>query len=298
MGAQQRCHLSCIRASSLPSPAPAVSLDLSGAAGAFAAHRFVWAGHFAPGIFYNGSMTVLNVLATSHGTDSAAGREAIALIREQVRSLLDQRTDGVEYRVHEAYVDVESPSVDDAAAALPKDEPCVIVPILLSTGFHTQVDLRRAARASGIERIVIAESLGPDSRLARLARTRLEEVGWTPENGSVVVQGAAGSSRADGRADMERAAELLSEALGTQAQHGFIASIDPKFHEVVAEYKPEFAATYLLAEGFFAGKMRRDAEATGLPVKVAAPLVNAQDPASARVVAECFVDRMDEALAA
>lgn len=247
---------------------------------------------------YNGSMTVLNVLATSHGTDSAAGREAIALIREQVRSLLDQRTDGVEYRVHEAYVDVESPSVDDAAAALPKDEPCVIVPILLSTGFHTQVDLRRAARASGIERIVIAESLGPDSRLARLARTRLEEAGWTPENGSVVVQGAAGSSRADGRADMERAAELLSEALGTQVQHGFIASIDPKFHEVVAEYKPEFAATYLLAEGFFAGKMRRDAASTGLPVKVAAPLVNAQDPASARVVAECFVDRMDEALAA
>ena len=239
------------------------------------AHKFVWAGYFAPGIFYNGSMTVLNVLATSHGTDSAAGREAIALIREQVRSLLDQRTDGVEYRVHEAYVDVESPSVDDAAAALPKDEPCVIVPILLSTGFHTQVDLRRAARASG-----------------------LEEAGCTPENDSVVVQGAAGSSRADGRADMERAAELLSEALGTQVQHGFIASIDPKFHEVVAEYKPEFAATYLLAEGFFAGKMRRDAASTGLPAKVAAPLVNAQDPASARVVAECFVNRMDKALAA
>lgn len=242
-------------------------------------------------------MTVLNVLATSHGTDSVAGREAIALIREQVRSLLDQRTDGVEYRVHEAYVDVESPSVDDAAAALPKDEPCVIVPILLSTGFHTQVDLRRAARESGIERIVIADSLGPDHRLARLARTRLEEADWTPENGSVVVQGAAGSSRADGRADMERAAELLSEALEAPVQHGFVASIDPKFHEVVAEHQPEFAATYLLAEGFFASKMRRDAESTGQSVKVAAPLVNAQDPASARVVAECFVDRMDEALA-
>lgn len=243
-------------------------------------------------------MTVLNVLATSHGTDSVAGREAIALIREQVRSLLDQRTDGAEYRVHEAYVDVESPSVDDAAAALPKDEPCVIVPILLSTGFHTQVDLRRAARESGIERIVIADSLGPDHRLARLARTRLEEADWAPENGSVVVQGAAGSSRADGRADMERAAELLSEALEAPVQHGFIASIDPKFHEVVAEYQPKFAATYLLAEGFFASKMRRDAESTGQSVKVAAPLVNAQDSASARVVAECFVDRMDEALAA
>ena len=245
---------------------------------------------------YNGTMTILNVIATSHGTDSVPGREAIALIREQIQRLLAQRTDGVEYRVHAAYVDVESPSVDDAAASLPKDEPCVIVPILLSTGFHTQVDLRRAARNSGIERISVGESLGPDARLAALTRTRLEETGWAPGE-TPVVQGAAGSSRADGRADMERAAELLADELNAPVHHGFIAAIDPKFHEVVAEHKPEFAATYLLAEGFFAGKMRRDAASTGLPVKVATPLVNAQDSAAAAVVAECFIDRMDAAIA-
>ena len=95
------------------------------------------------------------------------------------------------------------------------------------------------------------------------------------------MQGAAGSSRADGRADMSRAAELLAEELNTPVHHGFVAAIDPKFHEVVAEHQPKFAATYLLAEGFFAGKMRRDAESTGVPVKVAAPLVNAQGGASA-----------------
>lgn len=128
--------------------------------------------------------------------------------------------------MHEAYVDVESPSVDDAAAALPKDEPCVIVPILLSTGFHTPRWICAGRpRASGIERIVIAESLGPDSRLARPARTRLEEAGWTPRTVLSWCRRRR-SSRADGRADMERAAELLSEALGTQVQHGFIASID------------------------------------------------------------------------
>ena len=224
---------------------------------------------------YNGNMTILNVIATSHGTDSVAGREAITLIREQIKFLLAQRNDGVEYRVHAAYVDVESPSVDDAAASLPNDEPCVIVPILLSTGFHTQVDLRRAARNSGIERISIGESLGPDARLAALTRARLEEAGWTPGDGPVV-QGAAGSS---------------------PVHHGFVAAIDPKFHEVVAEHQPKFAATYLLAEGFFAGKMRRDAESTGVPVKVASPLVNAQGGASAAVVAECFIDRMDAAIA-
>ena len=74
---------------------------------------------------------------------------------------------------------------------------------------------------------------------------------------------------------MSRAAELLAEELNTPVHHGFVAAIDPKFHEVVAEHQPKFAATYLLAEGFFSGKMRRDAESTGVPVKVAAPLVNA-----------------------
>ena len=37
---------------------------------------------------YNGNMTILNVIATSHGTDSVAGREAITLIREQIKFLL------------------------------------------------------------------------------------------------------------------------------------------------------------------------------------------------------------------
>ena len=112
-----------------------------------------------------------------------------------------------------------------------------------------------------------------------------------------MVQGAAGSSRADGRADMSRAAHLLADELHVPVHHGFVAAIDPKFHEVVAEHQPKFAATYLLAEGFFSGKMRRDAESTGVPAKLAAPLVNAQDTAAATVVAECFIDRMDAAIA-
>ena len=123
-------------------------------------------------------MSVLNILATSHGTDSSEGRQAIALVRAELQKLLHERStsDGREYKVHEAYVDVQTPSVDEAAQALPDGEPCVIVPVLLSTGFHTQVDLRRAARTSGVKDIHIAASLGPDARLAHLQRTRLEAV--------------------------------------------------------------------------------------------------------------------------
>ena len=45
------------------------------------------------------------------------------MIREQIKFLLAQRNDGVEYRIHAAYVDVESPSVDDAAASHPMMSP-------------------------------------------------------------------------------------------------------------------------------------------------------------------------------
>ena len=65
----------------------------------------------------------------------------------------------------------------------------------------------------------------------------------------------------------------------------------------MAKHQPAFAATYLLAEGFFAAKMRRDAVSALESIKVAAPLVHAHDAASAAVVAECFVERVDAALA-
>ena len=138
-------------------------------------------------------MSVLNILATSHGTDSSEGRQAIALVRAELQKLLHERStsDGREYKVHEAYVDVQTPSVDEAAQALPDGEPCVIVPVLLSTGFHTQVDLRRAARTSGVKDIHIAASLGPDARLAHLQRTRLEEIGWHEK----IAAGSADCSR-------------------------------------------------------------------------------------------------------
>lgn len=250
-------------------------------------------------------MSVLNILATSHGTDSSEGRQAIALVRAELQKLLHERStsDGREYKVHEAYVDVQTPSVDEAAQALPDGEPCVIVPVLLSTGFHTQVDLRRVARTSGVKDIHIAASLGPDARLAHLQRTRLEEVGWhekiaTGSAAPPIVQGAAGSSRQDGRADMQRAADLLAEVLHTPTRNAFIAAIEPTIIDIARQEQPRFASPYLLADGFFAKKMRRDIEAVSASTIVAAPLVSSHDIASARIIAQCALSRLDEALVA
>ena len=101
-------------------------------------------------------MKTIHILATAHGTDSAEGRAAINLVRVELDDMLRAHggSQDTQYQVHEAYVDVQSPNVDEAALALPKEELCVIVPILLSTGFHTQVDLRRAAKIVVLHRCV------------------------------------------------------------------------------------------------------------------------------------------------
>ena len=239
-------------------------------------------------------MSVLNILATSHGTDSSEGRQAIALVRAELQKLLHERStsDGREYKVHEAYVDVQTPSVDEVAQALPDDEPCVIVPVLLSTGFHTQVDLRRAARTSGVKDIHIAASLGPDARLAHLQRTRLEEIGWHEK----IAAGSAAPPIVQGAADMQRAADLLAEVLHTPTRNAFIAAIEPTIIDIARQEQPRFASPYLLADGFFAKKMRRDIEAVSASTIVAAPLVSSHDIASARIIAQCALSRLDEVL--
>ena len=232
-------------------------------------------------------MKTIHILATAHGTDSAEGRAAINLVRVELDDMLRAHggSQDTQYQVHEAYVDVQSPNVDEAALVLPKEELCVIVPILLSTGFHTQVDLRRAAKNSGIAQVRLAEPLGPDASLAALQRARLEQAGWSP-----------GSPRQDGREDMSQAAALLEAELGEPVRNGFVAAIDPKLADLAETEQPSFASPYLLAEGFFAGKMRRDIERVSPGTTVVAPLVNSHDTASARIIAACALNRVMEAL--
>ena len=73
-----------------------------------------------------------------------------------------------------AYVDVQAPSPEAALAVLP-DGSAVLVPLLLSTGYHVQVDLSRAAESARVP-TVVAAALGPDDRLVRLLADRLRDL--------------------------------------------------------------------------------------------------------------------------
>ena len=91
------------------------------------------------------SAPVLHVIACAHGTHDAAGRVVIDGLRADLAALLAAEGPGAQ--VHEAYVDVQSPSLDEVVAALPPGEPAVIVPLLLSLGHHVHHDIHHAAAA-------------------------------------------------------------------------------------------------------------------------------------------------------
>ncbi|WP_345750461.1 sirohydrochlorin chelatase [Microbacterium rhizophilus] len=191
-------------------------------------------------------MTTL--IACSHGTRFAEGRAAIHALIARAAELLP----GV--AIAEAFVDVQDPSIDDVVAAV--EGPAVIVPLLLSAGFHTGIDIARAARTR--EDVVATEPLGPHPLLAETLLTRLEEIGL--RDGDHVVLAAAGSSRPEAAVHVRRMRDLLAALIRQPVTVGYAAGADPRIAVAVeaaraAGAERVIAASYVLAPGFFANEV-------------------------------------------
>ena len=150
------------------------------------------------------SAPVLHVIACAHGTHDAAGRDVIDGLRADLAALLAAEGPGAQ--VHEAYVDVHSPSLDEAVAALPPGEPAVIVPLLLSLGHHVHHDIHHAAAARP-DTIAAAPLAGAgDDVEPRLVTVLAERVAQAVPAGeaatSDIILAAAGTRAADGQAQV------------------------------------------------------------------------------------------------
>ena len=185
------------------------------------------------------------LIACSHGTSSAEGQAAVNRLRDEMRALRP------ELDIREAYVDVQEPDLPAVVTALPEG-PAVIVPLLLSVGYHVKVDIAEAVQSR--PNTFAAAPLGPDPRLAALLQQRLEEAGAWP--GDAVVLAAAGSSDASAAEDVERLAGQLAELRPGRILAGYGASARPSVPEAVAELHNDddgapAIASYLLAPGYF-----------------------------------------------
>ncbi|MEU1970643.1 CbiX/SirB N-terminal domain-containing protein [Microbacterium sp. NPDC019599] len=221
-------------------------------------------------------MTRPTLIACSHGTASSDGRLAIRGLVEQVRAILPDVT------VEQAFVDVETPEVADVVARVAASGPAVVVPLLLSTGYHTRVDIARAVRP--FENVVATPALGPHDLLALALEDRLREAGI--RSGDAVVLAAAGSSDPAAEVDVRTMGRRVAELLHARVTVGFAAGAEPRLGEAVAQARAAgarrvIAASYVLAPGHFAGVIA----GSGADI-VTAPL--APDLRIAAVVAERY----------
>jgi sirohydrochlorin ferrochelatase len=131
----------------------------------------------------------------------------------------------------------------------------VVVPLLLSAGYHVHVDI---ARATALDGATAAAALGPDDRLAAVLLDRLREAG--AGDGDAVVLAAAGSSDGRSGADVEQVAAAVDAGWLGPVLVGYGASARPSVAEAVAAARDRTAgrvvvAAYLLAPGFFLDRL-------------------------------------------
>lgn len=210
-------------------------------------------------------MTTL--VACSHGTDSPIGRRSV----EDLVDLVRTRLPGV--RVVQTYVDVQRPSVVEVVAQEQEQDDVVVVPLLLSVGFHTAVDIADAIRP--YDTVRQGEPLGTHPLIAEVLRTRLDEaLGGVWEPGDHVVLAAAGSSNPAAISDVEAAAAQLRQLIPAPVTIGYASAIDPRIPEAVAAARASgahrvIAASHVLAPGYFAGLVERSgADVVSAPLGV------------------------------
>ncbi|WP_189333980.1 sirohydrochlorin chelatase [Actinoplanes ianthinogenes] len=173
------------------------------------------------------------LIAVAHGTRSATGRREV----RELAAAVARRRPGLDVRL--CYVDVQEPKVADVVPAV---TDAVVVPLLLSCGYHVRVDIAEAVAGTGIP---VTAPLGPDPVLLASLTRHLPEA-------DAVVLAAAGSSDPGWRADVEGVAAQLPG----QARIAYVSGTGPRVPDVVAELRAAGAkriaiAAYLLADGLF-----------------------------------------------
>jgi sirohydrochlorin ferrochelatase len=223
------------------------------------------------------------LVACAHGTRNPTGRRLIGELALAARALRPG------LRTTAAFVDVQPPTVVDVVAGLAGSQtPTVVVPLLLSGGYHVHVDIAGAVAAH--PGAVAARPLGPDPRLAAVLTARLLTAGADPTDpGTAVVLAAAGSSDARSVADVEHTAQLLQADWAGPVTTGYGSAAKPAVPDAVTAARAAGAqrvviAAYLLAPGHFHDKLQgAGADSVTAPLlpdeRIAAVLLDRYDAA-------------------
>ncbi|GGO76404.1 sirohydrochlorin chelatase [Nonomuraea cavernae] len=202
-------------------------------------------------------MTPALVLA-AHGTRSEAGERTLSDLAGAVRAVRPRQ------RVELAYLEISRPLLADVLSATPGRAvlgstvcavpgPVVVVPLLLTGGYHVHADLPGVIAEHRPDALV-APPLGPHRLLTTALARGLARAGLRSTD--AVVLGAAGSSNPSALADVRAAAHRLAVRLARPVTAAFASAGAPSLEEALERVRQGPAgrvavASYLLAPGFF-----------------------------------------------
>ncbi|MCU1657108.1 MAG: hypothetical protein JWO57_1764 [Pseudonocardiales bacterium] len=182
------------------------------------------------------------LLVVAHGTTSAVGSATTARLVAAVAAARPS------VPVDLCFLDVIGPRLADALDG--SCAPTVVVPLLLSTGYHVLTDM--PAVVAGRPDVRLAPHLGPHPLLADVLADRLAAA-REHEPASTVLVGA-GSSRPEAAAELATAADLLAQRVGRPVTA--LTMADDLAAALAHLPAPVEVATYLLAEGQFVSTLR------------------------------------------
>lgn len=216
----------------------------------------------------------------SHGTADPSGQEVVRRVAAAVRRTASP------FEVHEAVVDVEDHRLGDVLTGLRR--PAVVVPLLLSGGYHLHHDITEAVAHHPAA--AVARPLGPEASLAVLGARRLREVGATQDD--VIVLAGSGSSDPRALQDVDTAAALLRGHWGGSVRVGHLGRFGTPAADVVAAARRDgdrrvVVSSYLLAPGYFQNTL----QGVGADL-VTAPLLS---PSPEREIVDLVVRRFQRA---
>ena len=245
-----------------------------------------------------------SLVAIAHGSRDPRAGATIAELLAAARTRAARRgLAGLEARA--AFLGHAPPAPLQVLTALAGggERDVVVLPLLLTAAYHSGTDIPGVLdeATAGLPGLAIrhGEPLGPHPGLIRALERRLAEAGQDPgadPSRTAVVLACAGSSQPPANA------AIAAMASRWQADHGWLAvrpayasAASPAPAEAVAALLRDGArrvvvASYLLAPGLFADRIRESSRAAGAAA-VSAPLGAAPE------VADVLLDRYQQAAA-
>jgi sirohydrochlorin ferrochelatase len=199
------------------------------------------------------------LIGVAHGSKDPRAAATVGSLLDLVRA----RLTGVDVRT--AYLGHAAPSLPQVLSTVDQLRKVTVLPLLLTDAYHSKTDIPRLLPRS----VGYGQPLGPDPLLIQALERRLAETGVTPDPDTAVVLAAAGSADPVANAVITRMAAAWHRSADWQAVvPAFASAASPTPAEAVTALRRTgirdvIVATYLLAPGFFADRIRNTSLAAG-----------------------------------